>query len=66
MGVKPSEATLSEQDFMQSNGEEVVEEPVGTRVSHGIDESMIVFNLGGDYVEMWLKAVNEDEKKRQR
>ena len=33
VGVKPSEAALSEQDFMQSNGEEV-EEPGSTQVWH--------------------------------
>ena len=33
VGVKPSEAALSEQDFMQSNGEEV-EEPSITKVWH--------------------------------
>ena len=27
VGVNPSEAALSEQDFMQSNGDEVVDEP---------------------------------------
>ena len=32
VGVNPSEAALSEQDFMQSNGEEVVEEPGSTKV----------------------------------
>ena len=38
VGVNPSEAALSEQDFMQSNGEEVVEEPGSTKVLHEIEK----------------------------
>ena len=48
MGVKPSDADLSEDDFMQSNGEQV-EEPAIQKF--GIEENAVFKLLFS--VEMW-------------